>query len=141
MSEKSFKNIPPFYQDLIGSLLIMFSNVPEPTRFICARDICGYIEAILYFTKAGKDACKYNPETTYMADLEIARQNIDEATYLYREGGAAAEALKRLGLATDILKKIIVCREMISEDYEMRSNPLNSQSLADDVQSRNYRTL
>lgn len=141
MSEKSFKNIPPFYQDMIGSLLILFSNVPEPTRFICARDICGYVEAILYFTRATNDACKYNQDTTYIKDLQKAREDIDAATYLYRGGGDAAEALEKLGAATDTMKKIIVCREMISEDFELRSNPLSSQSLEADVSSRNYRSV
>lgn len=137
---KPFKTIPRFYQDLIGSILIMYSNVPESSRFQVARDLYGYVESMLLFTKA-IDLKSKGDEKTYRGQLEEAKDMLSEAIALYREGGSVSDSILKLYDAVDILKRIIVLREMIAEEYEIRSNPLSSMNLEEDIQSKNYRAI
>ena len=137
--KKSFKPIPQFWQDMIGSALILYSTVTEPARFGVAQDVLGYVDAIIHYTRAKYD--KNVTEKTYAEDIEEARKSLTYAITQYRDGGNAADALISLGSAMDLLKKIIISRDMIAEGYDIRSNPLGSQSLADDIQSKNYRKV
>lgn len=140
--KKDFKTLPGFYQDIIGSLLIVFSSSHESMRFNVARDLVGFVDALLKFTRAHDLRPDNDAEKTFGEMVEDARVNIDNALQLYRDGGSPGESLVKLGQATDSLKQIIVLREMISEGFEIRrTNPLNSSSLEGDTESTNYRKI
>lgn len=135
-----FKNLPGFYQDILGSLMIVFSSSHESMRFFAARDLAGYVDALLRYTRAYDLYPDHNQDKSFGQMATEAREGIDQAITLYREGGSPGSALLELGKATDNLKEIIILREMISEGYELRhANPLNSSSL--EAQSTNYRRV
>lgn len=138
--EKSFSNLPDIYQNILGSLLVAYSSSHEAMRFNVARDMAGFVNALIIFSKA-KDLKAKNSEMTYGEMVEEATTEIDDALILYRDGGDAGAALVLLGKATDTLKRIIITREMIKEGFEVYSNPLGTQSLERDTQSKNYRRL
>lgn len=140
---KSFKTLPGFYQDILGSLLIVFSSSHESIRFNIARDLAGYVESLLRYTRSYDYSPEYDDTTTFGKMAEKARLDIDSATLLYREGGSPGTALQKLGAATDSLKQIIIMRRMISEGFEIRrTNPLASSSLeGDSGGSSNYRRV
>lgn len=138
--EKSFSNLPDIYQNILGSLLVAYSSSHEAMRFNVARDMAGFVNALIIFSKA-KDLKAKNSEMTYGEMVKEATTEIDDALILYRDGGDAGAALVLLGKATDTLKRIIITREMIKEGFEVYSNPLGTQSLERDTQSKNYRRL
>lgn len=138
--EKSFSNLPDIYQNILGSLLVAYSSSHEAMRFNVARDMAGFVNALIIFSKA-KDLKAKNSEMTYGDMVKEATTEIDDALILYRDGGDAGAALVLLGKATDTLKRIIITREMIKEGFEVYSNPLGTQSLERDTQSKNYRRL
>lgn len=141
--KKSFTTLPGFYQDILGSLLIVFSSSHESIRFNVARDLAGYVEGFLRYTRAYDLHPEYNTEITFGQMATRARVDIDEATVQYREGGSPGTALQLLGQATDNLKQIIIMRRMISEGFELhRSNPLATSSLEEETTiSSNYRKV
>lgn len=138
--EKSFSNLPDIYQNILGSLLVAYSSSHEAMRFNVARDMAGFVNALIIFSKA-KDLKAKNSEMTYGEMVKEATTEIDDALILYRDGGDAGAALVLLGKATDTLKRIIITREMIKEGFEVYSNPLGTQSLERDTQSKNYRRV
>lgn len=138
--EKPISHLPDIYQNILGSLLVAYSSSHEAMRFNVARDMAGFVNALIIFSKA-KDLKAKNSEMTYGEMVKEATTEIDEALILYRDGGDAGAALVLLGKATDTLKRIIITREMIKEGFEVYSNPLGTQSLERDTQSKNYRRL
>lgn len=139
--KKKFKRVEPFYQDMLGSLLIMFSNMPVSLRFHVALDLYGYVDSLLLETGARNTKTKNNKERIYSQDIEDAKSNLDLALAEYMDGGSASSGVLHLYEAVDILKQIIITRGMISEDFEFRSNPLGSASLEEDTMSKNYRNI
>lgn len=138
--EKPISHLPDIYQNILGSLLVAYSSSHEAMRFNVARDMAGFVNALIIFSKA-KDLKAKNSEMTYGEMVKEATTEIDDALILYRDGGDAGAALVLLGKATDTLKRIIITREMIKEGFEVYSNPLGTQSLERDTQSKNYRRL
>lgn len=138
--KKTYKKVEPFYQDMLGSLLIMFSNMPVSLRFQVALDLYGYVDSLLLDTGA-KEMQTKTKERTYGQAIDDAKSSLDTALAEYMDGGSASQAVQHLYEAVDILKQIIITRNMISEDFELRSNPLGSASLEDDMMSKNYRKI
>lgn len=140
--KKSFTNLPGFYQDILGSLLIVFSSSHESIRFNVARDLAGYVEGFLRYSRAYDHYPEYSSEKTFGEMATQAKEDIDKAVVQYREGGSPGMALQLLGQATDSLKQIIIMRRMISEGFEIhRTNPLASSSLEEETISSNYRRV
>ena len=138
--KKPFKTCPGFYQDILGSLLVAYATTAEEMRFIIARDICGYVPALLRYTRAYDMITDSNPETTFGDMSAKATDAVNDAITYYKAGDTST-ALIMLGTAMDSLKQIIITREMIAEGYEIRSRPFASSSLADDTESNNYRRV
>ena len=138
--EKPISTLPEIYQNILGSLLVAYSSSHEAMRFNVARDLAGFVNALIIFSKVKDTKAKYS-DKTYGELIEKATSQIDNALLIYRDGGDAGAALVLLGEATDTLKRIIITREMIKEGFEVYSNPLGTQTLERDTQSKNYRRV
>lgn len=140
---KTISNLPDFWQDILGGLLVAYASSHESMRFIIARDLAGFVRSLLLYANAYELPCKKHKteDTTYGKLADDAITKINNALLLYRDGGSPGAALIELGDATDNLKEIIICREMIKEGFELRSDPLGAQNLESDIQSKNYRRI
>lgn len=139
--EKTISTLPDIYQNILGSLLVAFSSSHEAMRFNVARDLAGFVSALVIYSNVKDKKSKCRPDKTYGDLANEATGQIDDALILYRDGGDAGQSLVLLGKATDTLKEIIITRNMIKEGFDVYSNPLGTQSLERDTQSKNYRRV